>query len=164
MTKSEEISLLARLYDGDSYFSREFSREDFNQMVANIRNDHPIFMGTAISEAARHWQCHCDFLNETEMTKFQCEVSRKIDNGNVTLKVIIHDPFGEGDAVAYIRETEDGTDYTTRVCVNDRLNGFSDIGDGVGRIFHRLAVCGLYKLIDKYFYDIPVDEIAQDWI
>jgi septal ring factor EnvC (AmiA/AmiB activator) len=46
MTKQKELDLLNTLKDQDSLFSASVSDADFNQMIANIKDDHPLFLKT----------------------------------------------------------------------------------------------------------------------
>lgn len=45
MTKDEEIKLLKKLADGETYFSDEF-RHHINRMCDNIKNDFPLLLDT----------------------------------------------------------------------------------------------------------------------
>ena len=46
ITKDEEIEMLTKLMNSDSYFSEFFTRDDIRAFVNNIRNDFPIESGT----------------------------------------------------------------------------------------------------------------------
>lgn len=46
ITKDEEIKMLTKLMNSDSYFSEFFSRDDIKAFINNIRNDFPIESGT----------------------------------------------------------------------------------------------------------------------
>lgn len=46
ITKDEEIEMLTKLMNSDSYFSEFFTRDDIRAFVNNIRNDFPIECGT----------------------------------------------------------------------------------------------------------------------
>lgn len=46
ITKDEEIEMLMKLMNSDSYFSEFFTRDDIRSFVNNIRNDFPIESGT----------------------------------------------------------------------------------------------------------------------
>lgn len=46
ITKDEEIEMLTKLMNSDSYFSEFFTRDDIKTFINNIRNDFPIESGT----------------------------------------------------------------------------------------------------------------------
>lgn len=46
ITKDEEIEMLTKLMNSDSYFSEFFTRDDIKAFINNIRNDFPIESGT----------------------------------------------------------------------------------------------------------------------
>jgi len=46
MTKQDEIKLLDKLFKSDTYFADQIGTLDFEQMIRNIEQDFPLFLGT----------------------------------------------------------------------------------------------------------------------
>ena len=59
--KADEIKALKALVEMDGYFA-EYFKKDLDKMIENIKNDHPIEMGTQFNASAEYFQSRCDEL------------------------------------------------------------------------------------------------------
>jgi len=50
MTKQQEINLIVKLNDKDSYFRDTFTEDDIDKMISNIQNDFPLLTGTFVDD------------------------------------------------------------------------------------------------------------------
>lgn len=48
LSKHDEIGMIEKLMNHDSYFSQEFVTDDRQVMLSNLQNDFPLFLGTSV--------------------------------------------------------------------------------------------------------------------
>lgn len=162
MSKEMEMNILNHLWEHASYFRDAFTVQDFNLMLKNIKDDHPLLMGTEISEAARHWGVYLKQRSDARIAEYLCDVSREIVDGIITLTLDIEDVYGEGKARAIVTENAAGTGFRMKLVVDETANKYADIGGGIARIADKLALGCHHRIIQKYFYSLDVNVVAKD--
>jgi hypothetical protein len=162
MSKEMEMNILNHLWEHASYFRDAFTVQDFNLMLKNIKEDHPLLMGTEISEVARHWGIYLQTRAKARVSEYPCKVSREIVDGVIYLTLDIVDVYGEGKARVIITENDKETGYNMKMVVDETANKYADIGGGIARIADKLSLGSHHRIIHKYFYSLGVNVVARD--
>ena len=162
MSKEMEMNILNHLWEHASYFRDAFTVNDFNLMLKNIKEDHPLLMGTEISEAAHHWGAHLGYIKKSMTAKYPCEVSREIMEGKIVMSIKVVDVFNEGKATIFVRENKSGTSFRMSVVIDEPIEKFPDICDGISRIMYKIAAEPVYKLIERHFYKLDLNVVAKE--
>lgn len=166
MSKAQEIAALRELADEPTYF-RDAFKQDIDVMIENIGFDFPIMLGTKIYEKIQKHDDAARAERELEAKKIrcQCSIQREIPDKpysdiplNRIMIVQIDDPYGEGLAIATIRENQTGTDFIVSVKFEYMIGQLGDKRDGfarIGKIMARTSfVCG----VQNHFYNKAVGE------
>ena len=147
MNKKQEIDLLTKLYNADTYFGNEISSEDFAQMINNINDDHPIFLSTSYSRAINYLDAAQKAIRELNAIQVRCQCRISEREGCRLMIINIADPYDEGEAIVTVKENDEGTDFilTTEFTyligqVPDKIDGFKRIGQVIGRLSFLSAI------------------------
>jgi len=154
MTKAQEIETLTALFNSDSYFRDSVSESDFNQMVSNIQDDHPLFLHTTWGVGSTLWEQQSKFERETAKMKLSISVRKvmtfpsNLPGGTPVMLFFVHDAYGEGTLGCKLYVNGAGTGWTLETFTSPRhIENFCDIGGGMGRLYEWVA-CHTADIID----------------
>ena len=147
MNKANEIALLQELFiDEDTYFHDQVSDSDFNQMIDNIRNDHPLFLNTTWSIASNYWNEKTRIDNQIAKLPVNITIHKMnvfpsdLPNGTPTLRFWLHDVYEEGRLGGELRVNSAGTGYEIRTFSQPmRLESICDQYQGLQRLYGWLS-------------------------
>lgn len=91
MTKDEEIAMLQKLAETDqtSYFVDTFGKETTEKMVQNIKNDHPILLGTDFYKLSKKNVSTIKLTLRTEIKRLDSEIESLENDPNADSAYII---------------------------------------------------------------------------
>lgn len=144
--KSSEIQTLYALYSRASYFRDAFSNDDFNQMIENIKNDFPLLFSTTYGHAKEHWDIHTKSIIDEKQHQIRYELTMK----GIVREIVLHDIFDEGSVKVAVEFSDDGHGYTFTVSTQYSDMVYSDIADGIARLYRKIAGGVIQRIISKH--------------
>ena len=177
MSKAEELAHLHELYESDSYFRNTITLPDYNQMVSNIQNDHPLLLNTSLGIANHAWNTKNEFDIQTAklpmlisfrkiMHKLTLPKGAVIIDAEVeAIQFFLHDVYGEGKLECLMYINTAGTDYVLKAGTTPMpLKNYSDQFQGFARLYEWISnhTSELYSVIGGKLHSMQIDD--QDFI
>ncbi len=154
MNKEREIQILEQLLDEDTYFRQAFSEAEIMTMMVNIRNDHPLLLGTSVEHYYAIGKNIVD-VRRKEMTEMrQCTLTAEGDSDeNRVLFVVIGNLV---NLTVKVTQNNDGTSYDIEIIHKCDISSVADNTNLIDALIHSLGKESFISMVWDNFWRVPL--------